>query len=79
MKKDIVTIQKDSNLALSTTKSFIGLKNKLVTKGKKELVDDSWIERLFEWSKKNIIQDKTYFPDSKEELLKTKKNFFKME
>ncbi len=73
MKKELITLQTDSKLTISKTKSLLALKNKLIPKKKNELVDDSWVERLLEWADEHnfysIIEDKR-------ELLNSTENHF---
>ena len=71
MNKNLITLQTDSKLTISKTKSLLALKNKLIPKKKNELVDDSWVERLWAWADENDIS-KEKLPRNKEKLLNLK-------
>ncbi len=42
---------------LEKTKFYLSLRDKLITKDRKDLVDDSWIDRLWEWADEKGISD----------------------
>ncbi len=67
--KNLPILKQDSELVTLKTKSLLGLKNRLIQK--KDLVDDSWMERLWRWTDENDISD-YYLPRNKEKLLKLK-------
>jgi len=69
MNKNLTTIETNTKVALNRTKSLLSLKNKLITKDKKtDLIDDAWIERLWEWADENDVH-KDKLPRDKEKLL----------
>ena len=55
MNKDI-SIQEDSSLVLSKTKNLIDITNKILNT-KNSLVDNTWIDRLWEWADENEISE----------------------
>ena len=59
MDKNLPTIRHDDSVALNKkTGELLRLKDKLITKNRnKDLVDESWMDRLWAWADKNGIGD----------------------
>jgi len=57
MKKNLIASNKNSSIALARTKNLLNITNKLLANSNSELVDDSWIERLWKWADENDIPD----------------------
>lgn len=68
MDKQLVSLNSNSKVALNKAKSLINITNKILEKK----TNDEWIETLLVWGKTNIIQERTYFPADKKELLEVK-------
>ena len=54
MKKELILSNKNSSLALGRTKSLLNITNKLLANRNSDLVDNSWIDRLWEWADENL-------------------------
>ncbi|MEA3314304.1 MAG: hypothetical protein U9Q30_00410 [Campylobacterota bacterium] len=55
--KNLPTTQTNSKAVIQKSNFLFGLKDKLITKDRKDLVDDSWIYRLWAWADENKIPD----------------------
>lgn len=64
MKKDLLRINQNSKLALNKAKSMIAITDKILLDK-----NNDWIDRLIIWGQNNIIQERTYFPKTKNELI----------
>ena len=60
----LITINQNAKLSLIKSKNLLDITRKILDKK-----DDDWIQRLWEWADENIIQERTYFPKTKSELL----------
>lgn len=58
MNKNLPIQKQNSKVALSKTKSLIGIAGRLLIT---DNIDDSWIERLWEWAEENNIPDLTWY------------------
>jgi Leucine-rich repeat (LRR) protein len=73
---NLATINKDSKLALNKARNLMNITKKILAKKKtNNLVDDSWIERLWEWADENNISNDN-LPRNKEKLLNLTKISF---
>ena len=58
MPKDITLYNQNSKLALAKTKSLLKITNNILTKKtSKDLLDFSWVDRLWRWADENNIPD----------------------
>jgi Leucine-rich repeat (LRR) protein len=64
LKKNLIPSNKNNILALGRTKSLLNITNKLLANKNSNLVDDSWIDRLWEWADKNGIGDLEWIENS---------------
>jgi len=71
MKQDLIITTQNSKTLLDKAKSLVNITNKILEKNKNELVDDSWIDRLWRWADENDISDDE-LPRDKEKLLNMK-------
>ena len=67
MKNNLTTTNQNAKLALSKSKSLLKVTNGILVNR-----DDKWLDFILDWADKNIIQEKTNFPQNKEELSKAK-------
>lgn len=67
MTYDLITANQNSKLALAKSKKLLDITSKILVRKN----DDEWVESLFDWVKINIIQERTHFPKTKEEILIT--------
>ena len=63
----LITTNQNSKQALVKSKNLLDITKKLLEKK-----DDEWLILLFNWASEHIIQERTLFPKSKEELLQIK-------
>lgn len=67
MANDLIEINQNSKIALEKTKNLLSITKEILKKQ-----DNEWLNILLDWAKKNIIQEGTNFPKTKEELLRVK-------
>ncbi|MDD2651689.1 MAG: hypothetical protein PHX44_01400 [Sulfurimonas sp.] len=68
MDNQLVVLNSNTKIALSKARALLNTTNKiLATKN-----NDEWFEALLEWAELYLIQEKTYFPANKKDLLETK-------
>ncbi len=58
------------NISLTQISQYLAFTQTLLDTTSQILSDDNWIQRLLDWSNKNIIQDKTLFPVDKNDFQK---------
>jgi hypothetical protein len=73
MNKNLPIIKKNTELTLSKTKSLINVTSKILSNKKRfegliekennALVDDSWIDRLWDWADENDVSDLKFIED----------------
>lgn len=63
----LAAINQNSKSALDRAKNLLTIKNKILEKK-----NDEWLISLLKWATEHIIQERTFFPKSKEELLQIK-------
>lgn len=65
--KQLITTNQNSQVALLKSKKLLD-----ITKNILESKDDEYIENLLQWFNNNIIQNKSKYPKTKDEIIKTK-------
>ena len=67
--KNLPTIKQSTEVALSRANTLMDVADKILAKQSTDLsVDESWMERLWQWADDNGIDDKT-LPRDREELV----------
>ena len=56
MKKNLPTIRQSTEVALSRANTLMDVADKILAKQSTDLVDESWMERLWQWADDNRIQ-----------------------
>jgi Leucine-rich repeat (LRR) protein len=76
MKKNLPTIRQSTEVALSRANTLMDVADKILAKQSTDLVDESWMERLWQWADDNDIDDKgttdrsiSSFPRDRERLV----------
>jgi len=76
MKNNLPTIRQSTEVALSRANTLMDVADKILAKQSTNLVDESWMERLWQWADDNDINDAT-FPRNREGLVNlTELNLF---
>ena len=57
MKKNPPTIRQSTEVALSRANTLMDMADKILAKQSTDLVDESWMERLWQWADDNDISD----------------------
>jgi len=57
MKKNLPTIKQSTEVALSRANTLMDTADKILAKQSTDLVDESWMERLWQWADDNDIDD----------------------
>jgi len=71
MNKNLPVKQQTAKITLLKTKSLIGVANKILSNGSGlASVDDSWMQRLWDWADENDVPDLDGLSRNKEQLLK---------
>jgi len=68
MKKNLPTIRQSTEVALSRANTLMDVADKILAKQSTDLVDESWMERLWQWADDNHIDDEI-LPRNKERLV----------
>ena len=68
MKKNLPTIRQSTEVALSRANTLMDVADKILAKQSTDLVDESWMERLWQWADDNDIDDKV-LPRDREGLV----------
>ena len=67
--KNLPTIRQSTEVALSRANTLMDVADKILAKQSTDLVDESWMERLWQWADDNGIDDKT-LPRDRDELVR---------
>ena len=69
MKNNLPTIKQSTEVALSRANTLMDVADKILAKQSTDLVDESWMERLWQWADDNYIDDAT-LPRDRDGLIK---------
>jgi len=69
MNKNLPTIKQSTEVALSRANTLMDVADKILAKQSTDLVDESWMERLWQWADDNYIDDAT-LPRDRDGLIK---------
>ena len=69
MKKNLPTIRQSTEVALSRANTLMDVADKILAKQSTDLVDESWMERLWQWADDNDLQEHE-LPRNRDGLLK---------